>query len=83
MGRCYMSYSTIRDKYGLTQDEKLANGWQGVMFEGFNEPHIAMDVELICKTTTGNIETYCTPIWSEGTKEYMRSLKSDFKCIKS
>ena len=76
-------HSTIRDKYSLGQDEVIDNGWQLEKFEGFELPHITMDVETIYKTTTGNIESFCRPIWSEGTKEYMMSLESDYKCIKS
>ena len=72
-------YSTIRDKYGLTQNEPLANGWQTFEFDGNKQ--VYMDSELVCSTTCGNLESYTRPIWKEGVKEYMRGLKSDYKVI--
>ena len=78
-----MGYSTIRDKYSLGQDEVIDNSWQLEKFQGFDIPHITMDVEMVYKTTVGTIETYTRPIWMEGTKEYLSSLKSDYICIKS
>ena len=74
-----MGYSTIRDKYSLGQDEVIDNSWQLIQFDGFDIPHITMDVEMVYKTTVGNIESFCIPIWSEGTKEMLRSYKSDYK----
>ena len=38
-----------------------------------------MDVELICSTTCGNLNSYSRNIDDEGVRDYMKSLKSDFK----
>lgn len=72
-------YSTIRDKYNLTQDEKLANGWDTFEFEG--KEQVYMDVELICRTTTGNLSSYSRNINDKGVLEFMRGLKSNFKKV--
>ena len=66
--------SILTKKYDLQEVDRIANGW-----EIQNGNQVYMDVELICSTTCGNLNSYSRNIDDEWVRDYMKSLKSDFK----
>ena len=70
-----MSYLTTKQRYNLGATEIPHNHNQSV------DGMVCMDVELVCSTTVGNLDSYSRNIEDKGVKEWMKRLRKGKKVV--
>ena len=71
---------SIRKKYGLDPNVRVANSWDTYEWEG--NVLIYADIDLIKATTCGNLSTYSRSITDNKTREWLKSLKFSYSKVR-
>ena len=67
------NYLTTKQRYNLSATEIPHNHNQAT------DGMVYMDVELVCNTTVGNLDSYSRNIEDKGVKEWLKSLRNGKK----
>ena len=72
-GKLMSNYLTTKQRYNLSATEIPHNHNQAT------DGMVYMDVELVCNTTVGNLDSYSRNIEDKGVKEWLKSLRNGKK----